>query len=371
MRFQKLAQLSAVVTLAITGLTGTPAVASEAFGISISQTSRLYDGQIVSIVTSNLPSDKGIYVLQCLLKDGKPDYPTNCTSLKTTPQSVLWISAAPGSSSQGASNPAIANNFKTIRTVNGNDCATLSCAIVTVRDHMGSSDRTFDTATALSFSTVIPTISKVKDLIDAGETISITLSGLVAGSGAYARLCQLPTGITNPPTAICDGQGVWASTSSQWITYGATDASKPFNLNVKGLFVSDGKTVDCQLTSCGVFIRRDHLASADRTLDTFVPLQFAPPVKVAQTVTKWNKNPGNYTLKLNSLLSVTTGKVTTNRGTSLTWKSSNPSVCKIVAKGNVQQIVPVKVGQCVVTASAAENSRLLPATFNWTVKVVR
>ena len=340
------------------------AVPDATFGIAVSQTSRLFDGQAITVRAQNLPSDKGIYVLQCLLTAGIPDYPKNCTSLQSNPKAVLWIST-----SQGASNPSVANPFAVVRTINSNDCSTLTCGLVTVRDHMASHDRSFDTVTPLSFSTIVPMVNKTSNLLDAGDTLSISLSGLEANTGAYVRLCQLPNDDSKP--TMCDGDGVWASTKSQNIAYGATDATKSFNLAVRGTFSKEGKMIDCQIVSCGLFLMRDHENFQDRSLDTYIPVTFANPIKLIQSVSKWNVSPGSHSIKVSGTVTLANTKAVTNRGTTVSWTSNSPSICKLSIKGTAQRVTGVKAGQCTISAQAVGSSRLLPVTYTWKFKVIR
>jgi len=363
MRITKSIALALAAPLMLGAVVQSPAVADEHFSVLISQTAKLFDGETVSFQAQNIPSDKGIYVMQCLLINHAPSQnPSDCTSARNG----LWLSTE-----QYASDPMQAHNLTVFRTIGSTDCAVATCGIVTMRDHGNLSDRTFDSATPITFSTIVPTLNKTSGLTDAGDSITVTITGLDSDKGIYVEECQLPTDGSKPTDCYSVGgfPGVWATNVSANLSQGGTDASKSFSLPVVGSFNAGSSVIDCQLVSCGVFTRRDHLGSTDRTLDTIIPLSFAAPVQVAQSVSRWNKKPKNYTVKVKTKLALTTRKTVTDKGTALTWVTSNAAVCKLVKVGKAEHVKALKAGRCIVTAQAAGSTRLLPVTYTWTMKV--
>ena len=120
------------------------------------------------------------------------------------------------------------------------------------------------------------TLSNSTDLVRAGDNITATLANVPTGEGVYVEFCAAPAVVGGRPTA-CFGQGAWATSNSAMFNYGAVDIAAPVGVAVKQTFdATDKSTVNCSEVVCGVFVRRDHLGAADLSLDTFVPVTFAP-----------------------------------------------------------------------------------------------
>ena len=365
MKITKSVAVALALPLLLAAAIQSPAVATGQFSVSISQATKLYDGQIVSVKANNVPSDKGLYVMECLLVNGGPSQnQADCTP----PQNGLWLSTA-----AHASDPSQAHELPVVRNVGTNDCAVATCGIISMRDHGDLTDRSLDSVTPITLSTLIPTLNKTSGLADAGDSITVTITGLDSDKGIYVEECQLPTDGSKPSDCYSVGgfPGVWATNVSANLSIGATDASKSFVLPVIGSFNAGSSLIDCQIVSCGVFTRRDHLGSTDRTLDTVIPLSFATPVKVSQSVTRWNKAPKTYRVKVKATLELTSKKTVTDKGTALTWATSNAAVCKLVKVHKAQHVKALKTGQCTVSAQAEGSSRLLPVTYTWSIKVIK
>lgn len=342
---------------------GTSGASADAFGVSASQTFGLAENQIISVQVSGLPADKGVYVVQCVLSQGKLSTdPKDCTSPQNV-GSALWLS-----NDRGGANPGVAQNFKVLRTVNSKDCATSSCALVSSRDHVDRSDRSFDSITPITVSAISFSVNKTVSLVDAGDELSVSVSGLASDKGIYVRQCELPTDGTRP-TKCDNAAAVWASNDASAHNLGAVDAGKDVVLRVKGHFVDKGQVIDCQLTSCGVYLERDWNGLSDRTLDTFATISFAAPVQVKQAVSGWKKSPGSTGLKIGKSLELAKKSLKTKQGNTLTWKTNNQSICKLVQTGNSITVKAVKAGTCLVTAQAPMTSRTHGMTFAWKVKV--
>jgi len=120
------------------------------------------------------------------------------------------------------------------------------------------------------------TLSASTDLVRTGQSITATLTNVPAGEGVYVEFCAQPATAGARPTA-CYGQGAWATPNSAMWPYGAVDIAAPVTVSTALTFTAtDTSSVDCSAQVCGVFVRRDHLAGSDTTLDTFLPVTFAP-----------------------------------------------------------------------------------------------
>lgn len=356
-------RVASIAALLLTSISlGATSAQADAFGITVSQRFGLAAGQTISVQANNVPSDKGIYLLECVLSEGQMSRdPKDCTSPRNV-GSALWIS-----NSQGGANPSQAQQFTILRTINSKDCATNECAIVSVRDHVQSSDRSFDSITKINVSTIAFSLEKSTGLADVGEQFSATITGLPSDKGVYILQCQAPTDDTRPTK--CDvPNAVWASNVAGALTQGGVDASKPVPFRATGTFVSGSNVVDCQLTACGVYVERDWNGLNDRSLDTFLPISFLAPVQVAQRVTGWKKAPGALKLNLGKSVALANKSLKTKQGKSLTWSTNKPNHCKLIQTGNVVKVKAVKAGTCVVSATAPATSRTLAITFTWRIK---
>jgi hypothetical protein len=360
---KRIASIAAAV-LAVVSLGATSAKA-DTFSITVSQRSGLADGQSVSIKTVNLPADTGIYVFECVLVDGKVSKNVaDCTSTEND-GSALWIGTT-----EGASDPMEDASFTILRTINGKDCLTTTCAIVTKRDNADSTDRSLDSITPITLSSLAVEIDKTEDLVDAGDELSVSITGIPANQGVYVRECEVPADGGRP--VKCDNpNAVWASNDETALTQGGVDAGAPFTVKVKGLFALPTGSVDCQVTQCGLFIERDSKGLSDRSLDASTPINFAEAVKVKQVVTGWKKAPGAVKLKLKKSITLASASLKSSQGNTLTWKTNNKKSCTIVVAKDSVNIKAGKAGKCVITATAPESVRTSAASFTWKVTVAK
>jgi hypothetical protein len=136
------------------------------------------------------------------------------------------------------------------------------------------------------------TADRSQHLNAASDKLTVTLAGIPAGQGVYVRLCKgtMADAMKGRP-ALCFGQGAWVSTDSAQLAFGASDATKPVVLAVQSAFTSNGTAVDCQVDSCGIHVRRDHMGgSTDFALDRFIPVTFgAAPAPAAVALVKAGK----------------------------------------------------------------------------------
>lgn len=130
------------------------------------------------------------------------------------------------------------------------------------------------------------TADKSKNLVAAGDTVTVTLANLPTGQGVYLRLCAgTLADVAKARPADCVGMDktVWASSLAAALRQGATDAAEPKAVAVVAQFTSAGKTIDCAVVACGIHVRRDHFGGTDFSLDRFIPVTFAAAAPTAPT----------------------------------------------------------------------------------------
>jgi len=128
------------------------------------------------------------------------------------------------------------------------------------------------------------TADKSKNLVAAGDTVTVTLANLPTGQGVYLRLCAgTLADVAKARPADCVGMDktVWASSLAAALRQGATEAAEPKAVAVVAQFTSAGKTIDCAVVACGIHVRRDHFGGTDFSLDRFIPVTFAAAAPTA------------------------------------------------------------------------------------------
>lgn len=125
-------------------------------------------------------------------------------------------------------------------------------------------------------------VAQTSNLARTGS-VAVTLGNIPAGQGVYVMFCAKSESAARP--SACYGRGVWASTDEAALKQGAVSANNSIQLPVAASFTPQGGSlVDCDLVSCGVFVRRDHMGPTDLSLDTFVPVAFVSAVPSKVTV---------------------------------------------------------------------------------------
>ena len=288
MKTTKKLSIAAVLGAIVATSAVAPALA-EGYSVSLNKSAHLVrTGDTIAATIAGLPDGDGIYVRECVAPGVAGTRPTTCAGIADT----VWASTDATSQAQGASvfTGTVSVNVKLAFTAgNGTavDCTVSSCGVLVRRDHLDPTDYSLDYFTPITFAPLFGvSVSKVSDIENAGENVSVTVAGLTTDQGVYVRLCQQPDTGTRPTN--CDGQGVWGSLSAAMQQVGAVNADQAMTLAVKGKFGS----TDCTKVVCGVFVRLDHTDPANTTRDTFVPLTFTAaavtPVakKISTVVTK-------------------------------------------------------------------------------------
>jgi hypothetical protein len=254
-----------------------PANAAD-FSVSLAKTNNLFRaGDSIDVTVSNTPVAEGVYVRFCAAAVAPATRPTDCFG------QGAWASSDPTQQGFGASPLdipvalSVQKDFTSAAT-HQIDCTVVSCVVFVRRDHNGPGDLSLDTVVPVTFAPAYSVaLAKTANLVAVGDSIAVTVSGLPKNNGIYVRLCAAPAVVSERPTD-CFGQGVWASTDSAQLGFGAVDANAVINLAVQAAFTQNSNQIDCAVVSCGVFVRRDHLDSTDTSLDSFTPITFAVPV---------------------------------------------------------------------------------------------
>ena len=142
-------------------------------------------------------------------------------------------------------------------------------------------------ASALPFTAAIATtaaaapspvaVSPTTGLDRAGETLTVTLSGVPEGKGVYVQWCPTnPQGARWPSGTCASSPQLWLSSSASAQTMGATPLTgDPLDFAVTPTIAGSSGTTDCLAGGCSVFVRLDHYSPGDTSLDTYVPVTFA------------------------------------------------------------------------------------------------
>lgn len=209
-------------------------------------------------------------------------------------------------------------------------------------------------ANALSPLTV--TVSKTTNLALAGETVSVSVSGIPTNQGIYVYQCA-SAGVSPRPDATKCRSGM---SESLWLTtnggMGAGVASQANQLSVVKEFTIGSTTFDCSVDACGIFVRRDHMGgSSDFSLDTLIPISFAtltPAPKAIQKVPAIGTK-----VKVGKAISF---KKKTSAGLLMVAKNSTPKICSVVVKGANFKVTGKKAGTCKITLSQSGNETNSP-----------
>lgn len=110
-------------------------------------------------------------------------------------------------------------------------------------------------------------------LINGGFTTFPTTSGL------YIQQCAAPAVAGERPTNCIDL--AWVSSSG---AQGTTSPKGGISFTLKANFNGKQSAVNCLATECGLFFRLDHLASQDKSEDTYLKISFAASVTPIATL---------------------------------------------------------------------------------------
>lgn len=136
-------------------------------------------------------------------------------------------------------------------------------------------------------------VGQSQGLLSAGQTVGVSGSGYDTAKGIYVALCVV-TPADAPPSPCGGGIDQTGETgASQWVSsnppsYGvglATPygAGGSFSVNVTAAAVI-APGFDCRQIQCAIVSRNDHVRTADRSQDIFVPVTFVDEAPTPSTV---------------------------------------------------------------------------------------
>jgi hypothetical protein len=210
--------------------------------------------------------------------------------------------------------------------------------------------------------------SPLTNLDPAGATINGGFTAFPKTAGMYIQECVAPVGTARPVTC--------SDTIQLWVTAaggpGTTSPTGPIALKVASTITGKNVTVDCTMTSCGLFFRLDHTAPTDFSEDKFFPITFksgaAAPVLAADTVdvtlngTALVRNvPSNLGYRAQATI-VATAK----SGLPVTLTSLTPEC----TYANGQFTALKGAGQCALAYSTTGNATTAAATGNFPFMLV-
>jgi hypothetical protein len=108
-----------------------------------------------------------------------------------------------------------------------------------------------------------------------GSMVTVSGSGFAPAGGVYVMFCAKPTGELGTQggraaSATCNPDQ--SNDHTVWKTPIPADGTFSVQLKVESTFAS----TDCTKTTCGVFVRKDHMGGAsDYSQDAFAPLTFS------------------------------------------------------------------------------------------------
>ena len=228
-------------------------------------------------------------------------------------------------------------------------------------------------ALVLSFINPISGVAKTgvtggpyENLALTGQIVNLKLTGYPTGSGFYIIQCKRVNNEARPQVCNSNSQ-LWVSTST------GADYLPTADIQFKptALFTYGTQTVNCVNTPCGIFIRLDHKASADRTEDQIIPITF-----VGNTIPNPNSdviraNVNGRTLSNMRAISVQNQSVfrieaTAKSGATLTY-STLSSTCSL--SGN-QVTILQGTGFCEVDVYSPGNTQYSAITNHYQFKLV-
>ena len=188
---------------------------SAAVGVSLNQTDKLADLQVVSIKLASIPAGQGVYISQCFKAQIGQRAATGliCNGSLTEQGTMIWATTDASRGSQSASTELVLKLRSSFTKVDANkvsttyECGLNNCSIFVYRDHRGITDTALDTIVPLKFlptqDVAVASLGLKKDgaKYKAGTSVSISASKLVTSKGQQVL-------VTSPETrSICTTTG--------------------------------------------------------------------------------------------------------------------------------------------------------------------
>lgn len=188
---------------------------SAAVGVSLNQTDKLADLQVVSIKLASVPAGQGVYISQCFKAQIGQRAATGliCNGSLTEQGTMIWATTDASRGSQSASTELVLTLRSSFTKVDANkvsttyECGVNNCSIFVYRDHRGLTDTALDTIVPIKFlptqDVAVSSLGLKKDGAKyvAGSSVSISASKLVTSKGQQVF-------VTSPETrSICTTTG--------------------------------------------------------------------------------------------------------------------------------------------------------------------
>jgi hypothetical protein len=216
------------------------------------------------------------------------------------------------------------------------------------------------TTPANAESPLVITVSKTTNLALAGESVTVSITGIPEGQGVYVYQCASAVADPRPDSTRCRTR----MADSLWLTTaggrGAGIAGQQNQFSLLKEFSNEGPTINCSIDACGIFVRRDHVDPSDTSLDKIVPISFVA-AKATQTVPAIRNS-----VKVGKFISF---KKTTSAGLLMAATTSTPKICSVAIKGANFKVTGKKAGTCKLTLSQRGSATANP--LRATVKSIR
>jgi hypothetical protein len=184
-----------------------------------------------------------------------------------------------------------------------------------------------------------------------GAVINIQLSGVPTRAGLYLQQCVQSAAGARPD--VCNkANELWISTDSR----ASFSPKAVIQFKPTASFVSGSTTVDCTISTCGIFMRFDRTAGSDLSEDQFIELTFKsaaagtvvlPADEITATI-----NGVAVSTKAPMTLGyrqVGTVEAVSKAGAALTYETLSPN-CAL----NGKEITPLKgSGECAISVTSA------------------
>ena len=199
---------SALAVLFVTGaLSLVASPVSAAVGVTIDQTTKLADLQVVSIKLSSVPAGQGVYISQCYKPQLGQRTATGliCNGSITEQGTMIWATTDASRGSQSATGELtlmLRSSFTKVDVKNVSttyECGAKNCSIFVYRDHRGLTDTALDTIVPLKFlptqDVTFESLGLKKDgaKYKAGSSVSISASKLVSTKGQVVSVSSTET----------------------------------------------------------------------------------------------------------------------------------------------------------------------------------
>jgi hypothetical protein len=207
-----------------------------------------------------------------------------------------------------------------------------------------------------------------------GAVINIQLSGVPTRAGLYLQQCVQSAAGARPD--VCNkANELWISTDSR----ASFSPKAVIQFKPTASFVSGSTTVDCTISTCGIFMRFDRTAGSDLSEDQFIALTFksAAAGTVALPADEITATINGVAVSTKAPMTlgyrqVGTVEAVSKAGAALTYETLSPN-CAL----NGKEITPLKgSGECAIsvtsagTTTASEVTAILPIRLTLGVQTI-